>query len=133
MPDMKQLIPHLIIFLAMLLPACAETIEAKARTQAQKDIEAGKPEYRVYGERMGRENILADILKTKYGVILHPVAGCVVTEELRKETAAYNATVAAHLKKVYQKDVFAAAEAEFLEWWKREMEAPVKTAVPEKP
>lgn len=134
MPDMKRLLTHLwLLFLALTLPACAETIEAKAQTQAQKDIQAGKPEYRIYGEPTSREDILADILKTKYGVILHRVAGCIVTEELRKDAAAYNATVAVHLKQVHQKDVFAAAEAEFMERWKREMEAPVKAPVPEKP
>lgn len=133
MPDMKQLTPLLLMFLALTLPACAETIEAKGQTQAQKDIQAGKPEYRIYGEPTSREGILADILKTKYGVVLHRVAGCCITEDIRKDAEAYNATVAVHLKKVHQKDVFAAAEAEFMERWKREMEARAKAPVSGKP
>lgn len=130
---MKRLTLLLFLFLALTLPACAETIEARAQTQAQKDIQSGKPEYRIYGEPSSREDILADILKTKYGVVLHRVAGCIVNEDIRKDAAAYNATVAAHLKKMHQADVFAAAEAEFMERWKREMEAPVKDSVPENP
>lgn len=133
MLPMKHLTHLLLLLLTLTLPSCAETIEAKAQAQAQKDIQAGKPEYRIYGEPTAREDILANILKSQYGVVLHRVAGCCITEEIRKDTEAYNAIVAAHLKKVHQKDVFAVAEAEFREQWKRALDPPVKVPAPEKP
>ncbi len=111
---MKLLTLLFLALLAIILPACKSATEAKARDQAQKDIQAGKPEYRVYGKRSSHDDFLAKILKTEYGVILHPVAGCLVTKELCEETKAYNAVVSEHLKGLYHKDVFAAAQEAYM-------------------
>lgn len=130
---MKPLIQFFSALLLITLNACAESPTDESQTQAQMDIQAGKPEYRVYGEPMRDEQILAEILKAKYSVILHRVAGCIVTEDQLSQTKAYNAIIAGHLNKVYHKDVFAAASAEYVERLKTPHQEPSRSAAPQKP
>lgn len=96
---MKRIVLTVAIAFALLALKPAERAASKGRIAAREDIKAGLLVLRTYGFAAGARTTYAELLERKLGVRMRAVAGCVVSEDLIAETAAYNAVMTAEIKR----------------------------------
>ena len=93
-----------------LAPAPAPTAEElSAEAEAWRDIVRGDYELRTFGYPAAWREQYARLLADRYGVMLVPVAGCVVTPELVRGVEAYNDVMEAEIERLYGSDALANA------------------------
>ena len=90
-------------------PVVFDPYEAYAKQDGAKDAKAdlakGTPRLLTYGLPVHWIREFGVVLMRDYGVDQQSVAGCVVSESLVKYTAAYNAGIEDHLRKVHGANV----------------------------
>ena len=74
--------------------------------EAKKDIAQGSPKLKAYGLPMPSAEYYALLLNSKLGIHQETIAGCVVSQDLVKYTAAYNAVVEKYAKKKFGDSIF---------------------------
>jgi len=86
-----------------------ETASRKAREMAETDF--ARKVYRLFvvGKRPAK-NAYDDYLKEKYGVLVTPIAGCVVSDGTIGAQEGYNSTMKPLLNRKFGHDIFKEAE-----------------------
>jgi len=86
-----------------------EKAKAKAQEMAEKDF--AKNSFRIFVAGMRRQQDVHDnYLKEKYGVMVTPIAGCVVSEGIMGAIEGYNLTMKPLLNRKFGHDIFKEAE-----------------------
>jgi hypothetical protein len=84
------------------------------------DQARGHHEMQVYGLPAPWSHEYAQLLKSGYGVEIHAVAGCVVTNQLVSFVDGYNAVSVSRIEARFGKDIFAECADEARIAWERE-------------
>lgn len=77
----------------------------------------GHQEIKTYGMPAPWSNECSQLVWERYGVMVHPVAGCVVTESLVWYVGGYNSVAAALIQAKFGKDIFAECAGEARAAW----------------
>lgn len=86
-----------------------EDASKKAREMAENDF--AKNVYRIFVVgRRPLENAYDDYLKEHYGVVVTPIAGCVVSDSVIGAEQSYNSTIKPLLNRKFKHDIFKEAE-----------------------
>jgi hypothetical protein len=86
--------------MALLLLGCTGPADVPQQSaEAQRDIERGHLELRGYGKPAAWLPNYARLLKDRLDVAYVSVAGCVVTQQLVDQTAAYNAAMTREIER----------------------------------
>lgn len=85
-----------------------------AARKAAQDISLRTPRYLNYGERAPYENEAVTMLWQRYDVRVERVAGCEVSESLRRRCDAYNRVVSFHFGFTGERDIFLSAVDELI-------------------
>ncbi len=79
----------------------------RGMTVAWLDQARGHRELKIYGLPPGWDGEYARLLQSRYGVVLNPVAGCVVPDRLAAYVDGYNAVSRPRIEAHFGRDVFA--------------------------
>ena len=81
------------------------------KRDAERDFENGVYRMEVYGMGAGSMSRKEAYLKQRYGVEVHPIAGCIVSDGILGHSKTYNARMTELLNEKHGKDIFEEAEA----------------------
>ena len=96
---MKKIALVVAIAFACLAFKPVDNAAIRGRFDAEQDIKAGRLILRTYGFAAGGKSTYALLLEKRLGVRMRAVAGCVVSQEILAETAAYNEVMTAEIKR----------------------------------
>ena len=92
---------------------------ALGKHNALVDISQGHYKVLTYGLADPSRSTYANLLRERYGVELHAVAGCIVSKSLIDYVAAYNEVSTAAIKSKFGRDVFKETADEDERNWKQ--------------
>ena len=96
-------------------PPFMEYKNKDGKLDAKIDIKNGKYKFKTYGLHSEWFDLYCKILLTKYNIEVEGIAGCVVTNDIRKYVEDYNSVSMAEIKKKYGNDIFEKSKDEAIE------------------
>jgi hypothetical protein len=92
---------------------------------ARFDTAQGRYEVLGYGLPVPWRDDYARLLRQRYGIRFRPVAGCIVSEELRSYVEGYNKVSGAAAERKFGNNIFSKTADEAFENWKRSTHAEI--------
>ena len=89
-----------------------EAVRVAAEQEARADIAAGKYRVLTYGLPSLESFRAHDLLEERHGIVVEPIAGCIIDEEIAVRAKAYNAVSRPAIERKFGKDVFERARRE---------------------